>query len=193
MGLNQSNLKKEKLDDLGNKTHFSQEQLKELLAQFKRESPSGKISQEEFNEAMNLMGVVDPFLQGLVFKVFDKSKTGTITFSDFVNGLSVMTKGTSEEKLKFAFEMYDLDESGFITKEEMTTILESFYKLIGPSDDNPLATFSGNKYDAPQQLVDELFEQMDTTGDGKISLAEYQAGATKNPDIIQGLKLFSES
>ena len=81
----------------------SQEQLKELLAQFKRESPSGKISQEEFNEAMNLMGVVDPFLQGLVFKVFDKSKTGTITFSDFVNGLSVMTKGTSEEKLKCMF------------------------------------------------------------------------------------------
>ena len=70
------------------------------MTQFKRESPSGKISQEEFNEAMNLMGVVDPFLQGLVFKVFDKSKTGTITFSDFVNGLSVMTKGTSEEKLK---------------------------------------------------------------------------------------------
>lgn len=89
--------------------------------------------------------------------------------------------------------MYDLDNSGYITKEEMTKILESFYKLIGPSEDNPLATFSGKKYDAPQQLVDEIFEQMDETGDGKISLSEYQAGAKKNPDIIQGLKLFSES
>ena len=89
--------------------------------------------------------------------------------------------------------MYDLDESGYISKEEMTKILESFYKLIGPSDDNPLATFSGKKYDAPQQLVDEIFEQMDVSGDGKISLAEYQEGAIKNPDIIQGLKLFSES
>ena len=162
------------------------------------------------------MGVVDPFLQELVFKVFDKSKTESITFSDFVNGLSIMTKGTPEEKLKcmsyfksigyllilnffclciiiVAFEMYDLDNSGYITKEEMTKILESFYKLIGPSEDNPLATFSGKKYDTPQQLVDEIFEQMDETGDGKISLAEYQAGAKKNPDIIQGLKLFSES
>ena len=72
------------------------------------------------------------------------------------------------------------------------TILESFYKLIGPSEDNPLATFSGKKYDTPKQLVDEIFEQMDTNGDGKLSLAEYQSGAIKNPDIIQGLKLFAE-
>ena len=90
------------------------------------------------------------------------------------------------------FRMYDLDESGYISKEEMTTILESFYKLIGSSEDNPLATFSGKKYDTPHQLVEEIFEQMDVTGDGKISLAEYQSGAIKNPDIIQGLKLFAD-
>merc|ERR1712232_233845 len=187
------NPSKERLDDLGHKTHFTPKQLKELNKQFRKESPSGTISKDEFSEAMNLMGVVDPFLQTLVFKVFDKSKTGSITFSDFVYGLSIMTKGTHEEKLKFAFEMYDLDETGEISKEEMKSILESFYKLISPSDDNPLATFSGKKYDAPQQLVDEIFEQMDTSGNGKISLEEYQAGALKNPDIIQGLKLFSDT
>jgi len=32
---------------------------------------------------------------------------------------------------------------------------------------------------------------MDANGDGKISLSEYKDGAFKNPDIIQGLKLFS--
>lgn len=88
--------------------------------------------------------------------------------------------------------MYDLDHSGFITKENMMDILESFYKMVGPLEDNPLATFSGKKYDAPQQLVDEIFEQMDTDRDGKISFQEYQAGALKNPDIIQGLKLFPD-
>jgi hypothetical protein len=81
--------------------------------------------------------------------------------------------------------------------------MESFYKLVGP-----LVTFSGKKYDSPQQvlhifahpctssslvmqLVDEFFEAMDTNGDNKISIAEYKEGALKNPDIIQGLKLFS--
>ena len=75
-------------------------QLKELHEQFKSEAPSGRITKAEFDEAMNLMGVADPFLQTLVFKVFDKSRTGNITFSDFVDALSVMTKGTPEEKLQ---------------------------------------------------------------------------------------------
>jgi len=90
------------------------------------------------------------------------------------------------KKLEFAFSMYDLDGNGFIDKEEMTQIMEAFYKLVGP-----LVTFSGKKYESPQQLVDEFFDTMDANGDGKISLEEYKEGALKNPDIIQGLKLFT--
>lgn len=88
--------------------------------------------------------------------------------------------------LLVAFSMYDLDGNGYIDKEEMTQIMEAFYKLVGP-----LVTFSGKKYESPQQLVDEFFDTMDANGDGKISLEEYKQGALKNPDIIQGLKLFS--
>lgn len=62
-----------------------------------------------------------------------------------------------------AFSMYDLDGNGFITKEEMARIMDSFYKLVGP-----LVTFSGKKYESPQQLVDEFFDQMDFNKDGQI-------------------------
>jgi hypothetical protein len=48
--------------------------------------------------------------------------------------------------------MYDLDGNGVIDKEEMKQIMEAFYKLVGP-----LVTFSGKKYESPQQLVDEFF------------------------------------
>lgn len=85
-----------------------------------------------------------------------------------------------------AFSMYDLDGNGFISKEEMAQIMDSFYKLVGP-----LVTFSGKKYESPASLVDEFFDQMDVNKDGKISMEEYKNGALKNPDIIQGLKLFA--
>jgi Ca2+-binding EF-hand superfamily protein len=87
--------------------------------------------------------------------------------------------------------MYDLDGTGEITKENMERVVDSFYKLVGPVDESPLVTFSGKKYEAPQQVVEEFFEQMDINGDGKISLADYKEGAFKNPDIIAGLKLFA--
>ena len=82
--------------------------------------------------------------------------------------------------------MFDINNNNYITKEDITKILDSFYKLVGP-----LVTFSGKKYESHEQLVEEFFEQMDVNGTGKITLKEYKEGAMKNPDIIQGLKLFS--
>jgi len=186
MGNNQTQIKKEELEKLHSKTHFDQKELKAMFKQFKKETPSGAINKDEFRDVMKQMGVVDSFLQDLIFNVFDDNKDGSINFQEFVTALSVMTRGDPNEKLEFAFSMYDLDGNGFIDKEEMTQIMEAFYKLVGP-----LVTFSGKKYESPQQLVDEFFDTMDANGDGKISLEEYKEGALKNPDIIQGLKLFT--
>jgi Ca2+-binding EF-hand superfamily protein len=53
-------------------------------------------------------------------------------------------------------------------------------------------TYAGKKYESAEQLVEEVFEEMDTSGEGKITLSDYRVAANKNPDIIQGLKLFSD-
>eukprot|EP01113_Clastostelium_recurvatum_P005525 TRINITY_DN1246_c0_g1_i1.p1 TRINITY_DN1246_c0_g1~~TRINITY_DN1246_c0_g1_i1.p1 ORF type:complete len:215 (-),score=54.98 TRINITY_DN1246_c0_g1_i1:39-683(-) len=186
MGNQQGGLKREEVELLHKQTHFDQKELKAMYKQFKRETPTGTIGKVEFKEVMKQMGVSDGFLQDLIFGVFDDNKDGAINFQEFVCALSIMTRGGPDEKLGFAFSMYDLDGNGYITKPEMALIMESFYKLVGP-----LVTFSGKKYDSPAQLVDEFFDQMDINGDGKISFDEYKIGALKNPDIIQGLKLFS--
>ena len=82
--------------------------------------------------------------------------------------------------------MYDLDGNGYIDRNEMIKIMTSFHRLVGP-----LVTFSGKTYESVAQLVDEFFDVMDINKDGQISLEEYKQGALKNPDIVQGLKLFS--
>jgi Ca2+-binding EF-hand superfamily protein len=179
-------LRKEELEKLQEMTHFDQKELTAMYKQFRKETPQGAINKSEFKEVMKQMGVVDNFLQDLIFNVFDGNKDGTINFQEFVRALSVMTRGTPDEKLDFAFQMYDINNNGYITKDDITRIMDSFYKLVGP-----LVTFSGKKYESHEQLVEEFFELMDTTGDGKITLKEYKEGAMKNPDIIQGLKLFA--
>lgn len=36
---------------------------------------------------------------------------------DFVVGLSILLRGTVHEKLKWAFNLYDINKDGYITKE----------------------------------------------------------------------------
>jgi neuronal calcium sensor 1 len=45
-----------------------------MYKQFRKEQPQGFINREEFREMMRQMGVVDAFLQDLIFNVFDQNK-----------------------------------------------------------------------------------------------------------------------
>ncbi|EFA83231.1 calcium-binding protein [Heterostelium album PN500] len=184
MGNHIGSLKKEEVEQLVSSSHFDAKELKSLFKDFKKDSPGGGvIGKTEFRDIMTQMGIADTFLHELLFNVFDKNKDNTINFQEFVCGLSVITRGTPEEKIEFAFSLYDLDGNGYITKKEMESILESMYRLVGP-----FVTCSGKRLDQ-QDMIDDFFEKMDDNGDGMISLEEYKRGTLKNPDIIQGLKI----
>lgn len=52
-----------------------------------------------------------------LFNAFDMDRNGSIRFEDFVIGLSVLLRGSVTEKLNWAFNLYDINKDGYITKE----------------------------------------------------------------------------
>jgi len=77
-----------------------QKEIKELYRQFKKEIQPGTINKKEFGAILKATGFGDSFLQDLMFNVFDRNKDGVISFREFVVGLSVMTRGTPDEKME---------------------------------------------------------------------------------------------
>jgi hypothetical protein len=51
-----------------------------------------------------------------------RDRTGGITFGDFMEFLSVITKGSTEDKLLWAFTFYDVNRDGVISREELIKV-----------------------------------------------------------------------
>jgi len=68
-----------------------------------------------------------PCTQGLwgerLFLRFDRKQKGRIDYEDFATGLSICTKSSHEEKLRFLFSLYDLRDDGHIDRAELVTMV----------------------------------------------------------------------
>ncbi|XP_070244518.1 lysophosphatidylcholine acyltransferase 2 isoform X2 [Bos mutus] len=125
-------------------------------------SKGGKIGIEEFAEYLKLP-VSDVLRQ--LFALFDRNHDGSIDFREYVIGLAVLCNpANTEEIIQVAFKLFDVDEDGFITEEEFSTILQASLGV-------------------PDLDVSGLFKEI-AQGDS-VSYEEFKSFALKHPEYAK--------
>ncbi|XP_076342080.1 frequenin-1-like isoform X2 [Tachypleus tridentatus] len=167
------------------KKQISEKEIKQWYKGFLKDCPNGQLTEEGFQRVYKqFFPQGDPAkFASLVFGVFDENKDGTIEFEEFIRALSVTSRGNMDEKLVWAFKLYDVDNDGSITREEMYNIVDAIYRMLGNKDKDDEET--------PKERVDKIFEQLDKNNDNQLTIDEFREGSKRDPKIVQALSLYA--
>ncbi|KAE9048722.1 hypothetical protein PR002_g299 [Phytophthora rubi] len=163
------NQRKVALEEFARDNGIKPESVKKAYKRFQATAKdgSGQIDYSEFCEVLQ----VDPSPQcEKVFQLFDNDKTGRIDVREFMIALSNFTGAEKEEKLKFAFLVFDEDGNGVITRQELMKILKANHMASNESE--------------VARKADTIMSQGDKDGDGVISFDEFSVVSKKFPNIL---------
>jgi calcineurin B family protein 1 len=168
-------LRDEELAEIQKETGFTANQIERLYSRFTSldKSNTGALSRDDFLRIPEL--AINPLGERIVNSFF-KNSDDRVNFRQFVRVLAHFRPvkknrdnnvNSREEKLRFAFELYDLDNDNYISKEELLAILQM---MVGEniSEDQLLS------------IAERTITESDTDGDGMISFEEFCASLSRS-------------
>nr|AUS89416.1 calcium-binding EF-hand family protein [Sesuvium portulacastrum] len=169
---------------LASETPFTESEVEALHELYKKLSCSiiddGLIHKEEFQLALFRNSKRKNLFADRIFDLFDVKRNGVVDYGEFVRSLGVFHPNANvEDKINFAFRLYDLRQTGYIEREELK---EMVLALLHESD----LILSD---DVVETIVDKTFRDADLKGDGKIDQEEWKELVKKHPTLIKNMTL----
>jgi Ca2+-binding EF-hand superfamily protein len=159
---------------------FTTDNIVAMYRQFSRDFPSGYVTRDTFVRSFGqYFPEGDREFAGRLFRAHDVDGNDRVSFGEFVVSLYVAQHGTAEEKLRWAFRMYDVDGDGTVSQAELAGVLKAIYCLRGVKDAKYLSELNAGR----------IMTELDADRSHSLTLEEFivAAGRCRSlTDLIDG-------
>lgn len=142
---------------------LSEEEIMGLKEMFKNmdTDDSGTITFEELKSGFARLGTkLSETEVRQLMNATDLDGNGTLDYQEFITATMHINRTNKQDRLFTAFQYFDRDNSGYITKQELEQALENY----GMGD---------------QKTIKEIIDEVDTDRDGRIDYEEFVAMMNK--------------
>jgi len=163
------NIKRKMMDEFARDNNLKPESIKRAHRRFLSvdTNNTGVIDYTEFCEILQ----VDPSPQCEdVFSKYDYRKAGLIDGKEILIALANFTGAGKDDKLRFAFLLFDENNHGVITKSELIKVLKANHMAKSEAE--------------VMRKAETIMSQADKRGDGVISFDEFVNVSKKFPNIL---------
>ncbi|KAI7802448.1 guanylyl cyclase inhibitory protein-like [Triplophysa rosa] len=159
-------------------------ELYEWFRKFLNECPSGLITLHEFRRHFcnGTVGKESAEYADQIFRTIDNNGDGVVDFREYVTAISMLIEGSTMEKLRWSFKLYDKDKDGAITRSEMLEIMQAVYKMsvaASLTKPDPLTA---------EECTNRIFQRLDKDNNAVISQEEFIEGALNDEWIREMLE-----
>lgn len=160
--------------------HFQKAEIEKLLSMYNKYvegTPNSKLDRLKFRDILHdMFGMTDDMLMDRVFRAFDRDSDNYINSDEWVLGLSVFLKGAMDEKTRYCFTAYDLNQDGYISREEMYQLLKNSL-VKQPTEEDP--------EEGIKDLVEISLKKMDLDHDSRLSYTDFENAIKEEPLLLE--------
>lgn len=174
-------LSRDELALLTDTTHYSLDELETLRNQWYSDC-GAYLTSDQFLVAAEACGIRSEAVRYMLLNAFDLDGDDKVTFFEFAQATSIMSRGTNDEKLSFAFRMYDVRRCNTIFYSDALQILRGLERSFGQFS---LCETDGSHTGlSASEVAERLFK-----GARQVCRSEFLNFVRVNPSVIRGLEL----
>lgn len=167
----------EELCKTSSQKHFSKVEVEHLVTCYQKLVEGNKMERSQFRDLLHQrFDMTEDILMDRVFKAFDKDSDSFISLVEWVEGLSIFLRGNLEERIEYAFVVYDLNGDGFISREEMFQMLKNCL-IRQPSEEDP--------DEGIKDIVEITLKKMDLDHDSRLSRTDFKTSVEEEPLLLE--------